>query len=67
MFEISGVFAEKFHPLGYILRLPNSFTQYVNTEDGVRRFLDEEKPFRSIKVIDYTTKKNLTKQFLGES
>jgi len=67
MFEIIGVYAERFHPQGYVLRMKNSFRQHLNTEEGVKRVLDEEKPFAELKIVDYTTKEDLTKKFLGGS
>jgi len=65
MFEIRGVFAEKFTAKGEVLRLKNTFVQYLNTEKGVMAFIDEMKPFVEISITDYTTKKDKTEYFLG--
>ena len=50
MYEISGVFAEKFHPEGYVLRMKGAFKMPLNTEKGVIRFLREQRPFAGLTV-----------------
>jgi|GEM_PF-5922321 len=65
MYELKGVFAEKFHPEGQILRMKGLFTQHLNTEDGVVRFIREQRPFAELTVIDISGE-DRTEYFLEE-
>ena len=65
MFEISGVYGIKFYPGGSLSRIKKAFKMVVNTEHGVMAFLDEQKPFDSVKIRDPETKEDLTEYFLG--
>lgn len=65
MFEISGIYGIKFIIGGQIIRNKSTFRQFLNTEDGVMRFIDEMKPFDSITVKDTITKEDKTEYFLG--
>jgi hypothetical protein len=64
MFEISGVFAEKFHPQGQVIRMKGAFKMGLNTEIGVVRFLEEQKPFAELKIMNRVENKDVTKYFL---
>lgn len=66
MFIIKGVYAVKFYPNGSVSRNKNSFTMPLNTEKGVMAFIDEQKPFESIQILNAETKEDLTKYFLGD-
>lgn len=66
MYEISGTYAVKFYPDGSVSRNKKVFKMVVNTERGVMAFYDEQRPFESVMVRDYDTKKDLTEYFLGE-
>ena len=66
MFEITGVYDNKFISAGQVVRNKSTFKQYLNTEEGVMRFLDEMKPFVSVVVKDVDADKDVTEYFLGE-
>jgi len=66
MFEISGTLAEKFHPDGYILRMKNHFKTQLNTEIGVVRFLQEQRPFAELKVVTIIGNEDKTQYFLAK-
>ncbi len=65
MFEITGVYDSKFVNAGQSVRSKSTFKQYLNTEEGVMRFLDEMKPFVSVAVKDMDANKDVTEYFLG--
>lgn len=62
MYKITGMFGIKFHPQGFITRQNAGFTQYLNTSEGVLRFIDEQKPFKEFKVE--LNGEDVTKEFL---
>lgn len=55
----------KFYPDGSISRTKKAFETTLNSENGVMAFLDEQRPFLELKIIDAMTKKDVTKYFLG--
>ncbi len=65
MFEIKGVYGIKFMTGGQVIRGKSAFTQILNSEAGVMRFIDEMKPFDSITIKEIETKKDMTEYFLG--
>ncbi len=65
MYEIKGVFSEKFLPDGNILRMKGIFTQNLNTEVGVVRFLQEQRPFAELTITDLSGE-DKTEYFLKE-
>jgi hypothetical protein len=65
MFEIEGIFAEKFYPDGQISRLKRTFKMQLNTEHGVMAFIEEQKPFYQIAIRDLTINEDKTEYFLG--
>jgi len=65
MFTIEGIYAVKFYPNGSVSRDKKTFKMTLNTEGGVMAFLDEQKPFAEIKIINAETKENVTKYFMG--
>lgn len=66
MFELSGTLAEKFHPDGYILRMKNTFKMQLNTEEGVVRFVQEQRPFADLKVVVAGTNEDRTEYFVAK-
>jgi len=52
MYEIKGVFTEKLLSDGHVLRMKGIFTQHLNTEKGVVKFLQEQRPFSELKITD---------------
>lgn len=62
MYILEGVFAEKWHAEGYVLRMKSTFKQILNTKNGVEKFVEEMKPFASITItlID----KDVTSEFI---
>ncbi len=65
MFEITGVYDNKFITGGQVVRSKSAFKQHLNTEEGVMRFLDEMQPFASVAVKDLDVNKDVTEYFLG--
>ncbi len=65
MFEITGVYDNKFITGGQVVRNKSAFKQHLNTEEGVMRFLEEMKPFVSVAVKDLEANKDATEYFLG--
>jgi len=65
MYEISGIFGIRLRFDGSLSRNKQTFKTRVNTERGVMVFVDEEKPFDTIKIINLETKEDLTEYFLG--
>jgi len=65
VYEISGIYAVKFYPDGSLSRNKKAFKMVVNSERGVMAFVDEQKPFESIKIKDPDTKEDFTEYFLG--
>lgn len=65
MYTIKGIYAMKFYPDGSISRTKKAFETTLNSENGVMAFLDEQRPFLELKIIDAMTKKDVTKYFLG--
>jgi len=65
MYELKGVFGEKFHPEGHVLRMKGLFTQYLNTDVGVVRFIQEQRPFAELKIKNLAGK-DITEYFLKE-
>jgi len=65
MYEISGIFGIKLRFDGSLSRNKHTFRTTVNTERGVMKFIDEEKPFESVKIINLATREDLTEYFLG--
>jgi hypothetical protein len=65
MFTISGVYGIKLYPNGSVSRLKRAFAITLNTEKGVMEFLDEQKPFSEVKIVDSITKEDKTEYFLG--
>lgn len=65
MYELKGVFSEKFHSDGSILRMKGLFTQHLNTDVGVVRFIQEQRPFSELVVTDLFGK-DTTEHFLNE-
>lgn len=65
MYEIKGIFKEKLGPEGHVIRFKNTFTQHLNTDVGVVRFIQEQKPFSELVVTDLFGK-DLTEYFLNE-
>ncbi len=65
MFEITGVYGMKFITAGQAVRNKGTFKQYLNSEEGVMRFLDEMKPFESVVVKDLSNNTDMTEYFLG--
>jgi len=65
MYEISGVFGIRLRFDGSLSRNKHTFRTTVNTERGVMEFVNEEKPFETIKIINLETKEDLTEYFLG--
>lgn len=66
MYEITGVYGNKFITGGHVVRNKSAFKQHLNTEEGVMRFLDEMKPFESVAIKDLITFKDMTEYFLGD-
>lgn len=66
MYELKGVFSEKFLPDGNVLRMKGLFTQYLNSEIGVIRFIQEQKPFSEIKITNLIGE-DKTEYFLKEA
>ena len=66
MFTIKGVYEVKFYPNGIISRYKTAFETTLNTEKGVMAFVDEQKPFLEVKIVQAETNKDLTSYFLGE-
>lgn len=66
MFKITGILAEKFHPQGHVLRMQQSITMPLNTEAGVVRFLQEQRPFTQLVVTEIETKVDKTQYFLDK-
>ena len=67
MFEISGVFDNKFYPNGQISRMKKAFKMHLNTEDGVVRFIEEQKPFSELSIKSLIDNQDKTEYFLGKS
>jgi len=65
MFTIKGIYGIKFYPDGSLSRDKRAFEMTLNSENGVMAFLDEQRPFLELKIVDATTKKDVTKYFLG--
>ena len=65
MFEINGIYGVKFMTGGQVIRNKSTFKQYLNTEAGVMRFIEEMQPFDTITIKDMTTKEDKTEYFLG--
>lgn len=65
MFEITGVYGNKFLTGGQVIRNKSTFKQYLNSEAGVMRFIEEMQPFDSIAIKDMATKEDKTEYFLG--
>ena len=65
MFEINAILAEKFTPHGEVIRMKQVVKIYLNTEQGVMNFIDEQKPFVKIEIKDTVTKEDKTPFFLG--
>lgn len=66
MFEISGVYAPKIHTNGAILRHQSMFKTQLHTEEGVMRWLDEQKPFLELKIMNVVAREDVTEYFTGE-
>ena len=67
MFKIKGILKEKFHPDGFPLRLQNPFEVHLNTEEGVVRFINEQKPFKDINIKIENTNEDMTQYFLDKA
>ena len=65
MFELTGVYGNKFMTGGQVVRGKSAFKQYLNSEEGVMRFIDEMQPFDTIIIKDMVTKEDKTEYFLG--
>ena len=65
MFELKGVFAEKLTADGQLLRMKNLFTQNLNTEIGVIRFIQEQRPFAELEITT-AFGENRTEYFLDK-
>jgi hypothetical protein len=66
MYQISGIFGLKVRFDGSVARQKVAFSNVtLHTERGVMNFIDEEKPFDEIKIIDVATNKDVTEYFLG--
>ena len=64
MYRITGIKDYKIAPAGAIIRTPSTFVQILNTEAGVLRWIDEQQPFKKIEVMDLTTMKDVTAEFV---
>ncbi len=64
MYEITGIYEVKWAPDGSVLRHPTMFTIHLNSEVGVMRFYEEQKPFRALTIKDMNTNKDITKDLL---
>jgi hypothetical protein len=60
MFEISGTLGEKILFGGKMIRNSSMFKMILNTEAGVCAYIEEQKPFKYIKIIDTITKEDMT-------
>lgn len=65
MYTIKGVYGVKFYPNGSVSRNKTAFEMTLNSEGGVMAFLDEQKPFDTVKITKTETKEDLTSYFLG--
>lgn len=63
MFEINGVFKEKFYQ-GQVIRMKNSFKQSLNTKEGVIRFIEDNQPFDEITIRSIIDNKDVTDNFI---
>jgi len=64
MFEIKGILDLKLDNRGFILRSKSFFTKTLHTEDGVIRFLKEQRPFLNLRVTNNNTSEDVTSYFL---
>jgi hypothetical protein len=62
LYNIEGVYGEKFAG-GEVIRMKNSFKIQLTTAKGVERFIEEMKPFYSIKIVDIN-KNDITNEFV---
>lgn len=65
MFELKGVLLEKFGTSGHVIRMKGLFTQNLNTEDGVVRFIQEQRPFAEL-TVSTIFGEDKTEYFLSE-
>jgi hypothetical protein len=64
MYEITGILSEKFAPNGSVLRLAKPIHMELKTVEGVLKFIDEQKPFRTLQILK--DGKDVTKDFTIE-
>ena len=64
MYEINGVYKEKLHSTGQVLRQRATFRIQLNTPKGVERFIDDHKPFVEISIKDLILQKDVTAEFI---
>lgn len=64
MYELTGVMGERLHSEGHVLRMKSTFKIQLKSDEGVKRFIDEQTPFAEIKIVDLETGEDKTGEFL---